>query len=800
MSLSQPAAGSSKDLKDFIQNWKSKTRIDSQYDRIRRLVFSANEKPSSFKSSDFFPPIPDSILASDSEEQTLEHRKDTVINEERRSSLSKRKLDYEPNVQINDEEEDNEKQRRQVILNESNNLAPLKSHSPIDSPSRTTRNTLKIKRASILKELEHVEVDNNPPQNEPLETTKIDKIPPQEGQNEQEENNVENDEDIFKPPTPPPPPPPVKSKSSITISKVNAPLKEIEVDVTKAPSNQLRITRQLSSSKINQSLNDSDGELLQSNNFIKRQSLSNRTVNSTVNSSASVLFKPTKTIKQIIPPPPLFNQNPSDESSKDESDVEASKKSRKKKIKKLKVKKTPTTTKENKSKSLEKLEDKVELPQVVENDKQDEIVTQPIIDQEIIPEINVEAELSANLTKTNNKSKNKSKSADKSKITSFFTSVPTPQSSSKTKKKPKKKTDDNDEEYTEKEKKIKKVKTSTKRQPLKNLNQNSPIKNNNKKISKKVDEGYFANNKTVLLDRASQAQEQINTQDENLPLALRRSKRAKLDKNSQPVYAYETIDDYKGNKLVVRTVVGQKENINVKINKELCKMHNGNKKLEKNKKKNEPNWENKNNSSLDDFREPELFIQEPLVSQQKEPLVSQQQQLQDEQMEEPQQQQQPVEVQPLPTLSDQSLSVSGLDKTNCMDNSNVNKSQEVVYLNKDGSVDPEALHLYFFNKNLEKKQYEFCTTGVHICPLSDVTGVIRLDQSHSTRTNIHNETITYFVQRGVCIFSINNIISIHNEKDVITVPKRNHYKIKSCSTEPSEEHTYLFFRFDKSDS
>lgn len=911
MSMSQPVSSSNEDhlskdepnLKDFIIDWKKKTRTNSQYDRIKRWIFSYNQKPTDFNAKDFFPPIPDSELVSDSEETAIE-----TISKERKS-LSKRKLDYQT-CQENEHQnsdisqlQDGEKQRRQP-LSSLNELTNLKSVSPIISPSKTTRNVLKLKRASLLQQInqddqnvqyhcqfinnnnlnhtaqEDNQLDNNYNQStnknnfqtrlsstiinfdsplvsnqssfkktlrkqavndsfkskstnlslmankiERMDTSPLSLVADQfinrhdellKLQFQKRSNQVETKsppkidpihhdqtrDEFFKPPTPPAIK--ISSKSSITITKrkSNEPLKDIQIDLSTTSVKPKILTRTISSSKINTSVNDSQNELIniQSNNFVRRSSFgNNRTVNSTVNSSASVLFKPIKktSIKQF-PPPPLFNQSNNaiekkTDTSYDDTDYESKNDAiKKKKIKKLtKIKETRTknpkidknhnlSTKEesNLENFNKKSSENYELLDHLQKEKttqEPEPANEHVLNNnELVEGLDIQSN-------TNNEYSLITRSSKKSKITSYFTNSSKKQIHEKIEDELLNDKRKKSKNQTKSSKKTSNNQLHSKRQPLKNIDNENQFKH-----SKEKSQGYFANNKTVLFDKNNETNK--NQEQENPSVPLRRSKRAKLDKNSQPVYGYETIQDYKGNKCIVRTLIGTKDKIDVKINQEIMKnFFQVNKKKEtrtintqqnktpikskklsqKNLKKieqsNEIHLENNDNDLINASKN---TVQDSMIEQNQ--LI--------QKFSNNENQNRGVEIGQIKSFKNNSLSITALNRTECMENSQVNKSYEIAYVRKDDlTKEAEAIHLYFFHKHLENKEYEFCSNGVGICPLSDVTGLIRIENNNSTRTSNHESSITYFVQRGSCIFSINGTISIHNEKDVIHVPSSKLY-------------------------
>ena len=281
---------------------------------------------------------------------------------------------------------------------------------------------------------------------------------------------------------------------------------------------------------------------------------------------------------------------------------------------------------------------------------------------------------------------------------------------------------------------------------------------------------------------------------------LRRSKRAKIDKNSKAVYHYSPIKDYTGNTIYIQKIIGttvktdqwtkyikdfsEQKKINEKKRKHnaLLKEHGYENEVQKNNKKtkrianrkqlNEDdsmNDENNRNSQENNYHHEHynndndnILRKEIILNTQDNPNASQ-------------------------TLL--------LDS----DMSNINMSQESVVIQDPGTtiLDSSKItteHLYCYEKLNERKQYDECKTGVSIAASSNNSGVLRIDPTYSTKTNAHAMRVVYFVQRGECLVSINNIISKHSAGDVIKVPANISYKVKNIAKDKNDK-LYLYFQF-----
>ncbi|RNA19431.1 hypothetical protein BpHYR1_032685 [Brachionus plicatilis] len=910
-----------RNLMDLISNWKTKSRMDSQYDRIKKILFSFNQKPTDFKPTDFFPPIPDSEIASDSEEKTID-RKTTETTDKERKSLSKRKLDYEHLVEIepigdnqnqspsqshrdlnvskclnenqnqnedvnedvnkNENENENEKQRRQPISNEFNDLEQL---SPINSPTQTNRNLIKLNRASLLKQLQNDDntqnidqVSNKKSTNEANRLNKIidflslskksinqsssslspvkspakslnnqddisinkmeqvkkprqpknkssDKIKLDSDKENDKQTSVNEEMSIFNPPTPPP----VQQKnnhveslctqpatrSSITITKRRSaePVRDILVDLSNLSAKPKILSQQKSIGKQNESMNDDQTELLssQSNTFIRRRStLGNKTSNSTVNSStsASILFKPVSRQKKTtaqdfkeLPPPPLFpSDKPKTSSSEHETsnDDESSHKVKQKKTRhKKSTKKTLKKKQQVESQELE--QSKSQTDDARDEQQHDKALDTQEAHNDNLIEIEKNSDVNVDFQVKQNQ-----KSTDTSKITSFFKKKSMPDVT--TEKSICKQADHylspiatkTIEQKSAQKNQIltQKTKTTKTRQPLKNIKNQEPISKTKTKKNSQNEFGYFNNNKTVPYEP------KMVDEGENDPsLALRRSKRAKIDKNSQPIYGYEEISDYQGNKCIVRKVVGTKDKIDLKLNMELIRINHLSQTRKTSESKKKKRQENKNvhkkqaeistalknqqdmdnNKQIDDHLIDDPIEQLNRIETQSEP-----------QFDQVNEQHQDAAVVDQDCLEDDNLAASN-ETLSISLNSNVNNSMEFIYSKNDGSTRP--IHLYFFHKNIEKKNFQPYSKGVQISPISDLTGILRINGTCSTKTNLHDFAVNYFVQNGSFLFSLNGHLSAHYEKDVIFIPKNTPYKIKNLS-DNEENFAYIYFRFD----
>jgi mannose-6-phosphate isomerase-like protein (cupin superfamily) len=305
-------------------------------------------------------------------------------------------------------------------------------------------------------------------------------------------------------------------------------------------------------------------------------------------------------------------------------------------------------------------------------------------------------------------------------------------------------------------------------------------------------------NRPRLVEREEPVIEPLSQEtNEEEQIGLRRSKRAKIDKNSKAIYHYSPITDFSGNTIYIQKVIGttgkndewtkyishfneqMKTNEKKRKHNALLKEHGYENEIRKdNKKKRIANRnklnEDDSNDNINDNNHQEYYnnnennINENLTR--KEIILN---------------------TQDNPNISQTLLLES--------DMSNINTSQESVLIQDPGVsiLDNSKVateHLYCYQKMNERKNYEECKTGVSIAASSNNSGVLRLDPSYSTKTNSHAMRVVYFVQSGECLVSINNIISKHSVGDVIKVPANISYKLKNIAKNKNDK-LYLYFQF-----
>ena len=318
--------------------------------------------------------------------------------------------------------------------------------------------------------------------------------------------------------------------------------------------------------------------------------------------------------------------------------------------------------------------------------------------------------------------------------------------------------------------------------------------------------------------------------------ALRRSKRAKIDHNSQkPVYQFVEMRDFEGKAIIVSTCVGVQNKCDefTKFVQKEARMKQVHLKEQQRKKRarsqsksasptkaparNEAKEAKKKRGGQQPKRAPAREVETEIVEMNNDNNVIHEENQsigQQVQHEAPNESEDHEEVdvrvsmaeligteaqvkvvsnEPAPDSQDPSLMIS-IDEHNVNNNSRVNMSKEVVFM-QEGEDDRRLVpnNLYYFGHKCEGRNYIESSKGVGMNALSKREGFMRIDLSASTRTHEHQDTkILYVVQKGECLFSISGIYSKHEKGDVIKVPKNLRYKIKNIG----QERVYLHFRFD----
>lgn len=118
----------------------------------------------------------------------------------------------------------------------------------------------------------------------------------------------------------------------------------------------------------------------------------------------------------------------------------------------------------------------------------------------------------------------------------------------------------------------------------------------------------------------------------------------------------------------------------------------------------------------------------------------------------------------------------------------INTDEEIIYIETtkpNGEKQKESYNMFCFNKHLESRQYEPIANGVQACALSNIDGLVRIEQLFATKTTKHRHDVTYYVQKGTCLLSVNNLVSMHHQLDIIKIPKSNFFIFSPLQAELS---------------
>ena len=243
---------------------------------------------------------------------------------------------------------------------------------------------------------------------------------------------------------------------------------------------------------------------------------------------------------------------------------------------------------------------------------------------------------------------------------------------------------------------------------------------------------------------------QVDEAENENAQGLRRSKRAKLDRNCVAVYDYVQVE-LDGQRIMVQELVGSKpkKDLFEYTNFLRKKPRTQTEKLKK-ERKNDENEEHAHNS--DNFEaNSNVNVIEKLLAAQPD------------------------------SNPENTLMISGLNATS------INKSQETILLNNDKNE-----KVYLFAKNIENRDYEQITPGCYAYIYSESSGILRLDENSITKTLEQDYKVIYRVLKGECMISIDGCVSAHGALDMIQVPRQARYKIKNTS---SQNKLYLDFVF-----
>jgi hypothetical protein len=310
----------------------------------------------------------------------------------------------------------------------------------------------------------------------------------------------------------------------------------------------------------------------------------------------------------------------------------------------------------------------------------------------------------------------------------------------------------------------------------------------------------------------TRTEEQANDENSDQPLALRRSKRVIIDHHkSKPIYEFERVKDFDGRTIMVRKCVAIEEKHDWSedfIKKEMVKQNLIMKQRKQRKKRaasssispKKTTTKSRNNNNNANKKKPskktkkiEEVEQEAAESDESTEIeikITNDQLNNNEQIvqNDPLSMTEPAADNAQENDGNQSNAQStqnslqfSVDENNLSNNSRVNSSNECILMqcedthnNQEEGGEPRTIakNIYCFMKKSEQREYEEISDGVHIHAQAKGEGILKIDSLKSLKTHIHeNQSITYVVQKGHVVFSINGTISRHSTADIIKVPK-----------------------------
>ena len=250
-------------------------------------------------------------------------------------------------------------------------------------------------------------------------------------------------------------------------------------------------------------------------------------------------------------------------------------------------------------------------------------------------------------------------------------------------------------------------------------------------------------------------------EEESEESGLRRSKRTKVDHQSVPVYRYDEIIDYAGNRVIVSKLVGTRKRVD-KYSEFMTKHEVELKKRKKMAQQKKIRSNNSNNSSSGtdraaDSREMESPVHNEFDQAPSEP---------NEAPNDTADKRDPIHIQ---CTQDSSIKFSSH-----YNDSALNMSQEtVLFENEDSNVSEQTVKrkVFCFKHHVKNKQFECCYPGVGLHVISKSGGLLCVDSMCSTQTQKHPSDVVYTMQMGeACIMSLSGSLSKHTEGDIIEIP------------------------------
>lgn len=503
-----------------------------------------------------------------------------------------------------------------------------------------------------------------------------------------------------------------KAKSSIVITKVP--------ELSVKPINNRRLSVAIEHASKDQTMVNEDDEMellaVQSNQYLKRSFAKsiNSTRNSTLSTNQSLKSNPFVVPK--IPRPPTLSSSPPQKK-------EDSKKSKSIKQKTKEPEPEPKIEPTNELHYEETIGSMFTHDEPINNSETDNHMTHPIATELGTNEQQNEHETDHEMSRS-----------------------PSPTISNKATKK--KAAKQKKQRKLEKEKKEKKRVKQTKHQRDVSKNSSSSSNSSNEQSANES-----------LINRPTQSKKRDNSLDrrrktlysvKDLNLehdddGLRRSKRVKLDHYSKAVYKYEKVKDFTGKTIMVQTLAGITKNNYPSKYAELMAHTNVNNNL---KSKSQPKLKKtkKHSHRIEDNND-ENDIGDDFVKH--EPVLATR------------------------NTQDSTLDISDIN----LEEDQVNKSTEVVIFENSSQKEENddenesKRNVFCFKRQLLNKKYENCYPGVALHIISTTSGILCINQSMCTKTQMHTSDVLYFVQKGgPLILSLNGNLSRHQVGDSIKIP------------------------------
>lgn len=315
-----------------------------------------------------------------------------------------------------------------------------------------------------------------------------------------------------------------------------------------------------------------------------------------------------------------------------------------------------------------------------------------------------------------------------------------------------------------------------------------------------------ANNKENIKQKPAKTKKQAQVVCEEEESGPRRSKRARHDPSCVAVYDYVPVIDFNGVQTLCLQMVGTKPKTSLfkKGVRELyynIKPKNTKKRAPKSPKPKRNDSRTTHKKAAKEIRVEKLKKVKPNKKESKkksiEPIRDISSQHEDIQAEPVPEMEEYVpvvennEIDKIRRSSQISASNDSIDFSDVSE-SKINTSQESIVLHEANNSKETQQNLFCFKKNLESRAYSEYLPGCGMLVFSNLDGILSLEKNATTKTGDHETLVTYVVQKGECLFSLNGCVSRHSQADIIKIPQNVRYKIKNVS---NKSKAYLYFMF-----